>query len=132
MPKGTKSNSPIRQFQCPRKMVINFLFYGQETHNIECNYSGLGKEVLDKSKKELGSIVTEEIWQKIQELLKSEKTDKKVSVDIDVTDVDKEKRTSIHKTIKEEFGSAVISTTATVGEKKFIQCFKAKGHGRNT
>lgn len=86
---------------------------------------GLGTVKLHKTKKDLEAVLTDEVWTKIDNLLKN--ADMTASIDIDVTDLEKDKRTLVHKTLKEIYGNKIISTTDTIDDKKFISCSKSKG-----
>lgn len=86
------------------------------------------------TKEEFKDIVTEEIWNKIETMVKFNPNTEKESdfpppLDIEVTTLSKEKRTQIHKLVKQTFNSKIISSTLNPSdsEKKFIRISRAKG-----
>ncbi|CAH1389798.1 unnamed protein product [Nezara viridula] len=69
------------------------------------------------------SIISEDIWTKIEETLKSENNDQ--IVEIDVTNKDKNERTLIHKTLKGVYGTSIFSNTKSKEDVTVIQVGKS-------
>lgn len=95
-------------------------------------------EVLDlaPTKEEFKDIVTEDIWKKIEEMVafnpnkaSENGPDFPQPIDLNVTSLSKEKRTQIHKLVKQAFSSKIISSTLNPPdtEDKFIRITRAKG-----
>uniref|UniRef100_T1GFX9 Uncharacterized protein n=1 Tax=Megaselia scalaris TaxID=36166 RepID=T1GFX9_MEGSC len=93
-------------------------------------------EILDltSTKEEFKDVVTEDIWSKIEEMVKfnpnkSSESEFPAPIDIKVNDLSKEKRTQIHKLVKQTFNNKIISSTVNPpdSEDKFIRISRAKG-----
>lgn len=86
-------------------------------------------------------MVTEEVWKQIKELAESKydpnATAEQSHVYVDVTELDKDKRTDVHKIIKKFYEGKLVSSTVggdQLGkgdDKKFIRVMKPKGRDRN-
>ncbi|XP_013103621.2 pseudouridylate synthase 7 homolog [Stomoxys calcitrans] len=101
----------------------------------------LSPEELEKAKESLKDVISEEVWNQIKDLANA-KYDHNTRNDdsqihVDVTELDKDKRTDVHKIIKKLYEGKLVSST--VGgehlgkeeEKKFIRVMKPKGRDRN-
>lgn len=91
---------------------------------------------LTSIKEEFKDIVTDEIWSKIEKMvdfnpnkIPEDSPDFPQPIDINVTTLSKEKRTQIHKLVKQAFSHKIISSTCNPpdSEDKFIQISRAKG-----
>ncbi|XP_037807201.1 pseudouridylate synthase 7 homolog [Lucilia sericata] len=102
----------------------------------------LSAEEVNVAKEELKNVINEEVWQKINDLKDAKHDNSKKPEDsaiyIDVTELDKEQRTQIHKVIKKLYENKLVSSTvgaeqagSTDADKKFIRVMKSKGRDRN-
>ncbi|XP_005179284.1 pseudouridylate synthase 7 homolog [Musca domestica] len=101
----------------------------------------LSPEEAEAAKDSLKDVVTEEVWKQIKELAESKydpnATPEQSHVYVDVTELDKDKRTDVHKIIKKFYEGKLVSSTVggdQLGkgdDKKFIRVMKPKGRDRN-
>lgn len=88
----------------------------------------------EADRKDLKEFVNEEQMKEIQELADSPPDDAK-AVKVEVTELDKEQRSKLHKLLRAVFGKEIFNNTVDDGEKKFIQIKKSskreqqRGHG---
>lgn len=86
-------------------------------------------------------MISEEVWQQIKDLAAAKydhnaKTEDS-QIHVDVTQLDKDQRTDVHKIIKKLYEGKLVSSTITgdqIGkeaDKKFIRVMKPKGRDRN-
>lgn len=89
--------------------------------------------ILDDSEvvEDVDKFVDEEQLKLIQEISDSRDRDESRSVEIDVTEFDKEKRSSFHKSIKIKFGRFLMASTVDRDDKKFIQIRKKSRNDRS-
>ncbi|XP_075163928.1 pseudouridine synthase 7 [Haematobia irritans] len=101
----------------------------------------LSPEELEKARESLKDVISQDIWNKIKELadakydFNAKPEDSQICVD--VTELDKDKRTDVHKIIKKLYEGKLVSST--IGgehlgkgeDKKFIRVMKPKGRDRN-
>lgn len=103
--------------------------------------SVLSPEELETARESLKDVINEEVWldikklaeAKIQNTIKPEDS----MIHVDVTVLDKDKRTHVHKIIKKLYEGKLVSSTVD-GEQlgkgegtKFIRVMKPKGRDRN-
>lgn len=79
---------------------------------------------IETPSEDITELISGDQVKEIQQL--SDATDAAKTVDIDVTDFDKEKRSTLHKCIKAKFGRSVYANTIERDDKKFIQVKKQK------
>lgn len=88
--------------------------------------------------KEQLSVIKEDVWDKINALkeakLDNNKKPEDSAIFIDVTELDKEQRTQVHKVIKTLYKNKLVSSTVGAevagsedADKKFIRVMKSKG-----
>lgn len=83
---------------------------------------------MNKAKEDFKDVITLNTWNQIDEIINDSKSNLEC-VEIDVTSMDKEKRTLIHKTVKKQYGNSVNSSTIDKDNKKLIKVTKFKGKG---
>ncbi|XP_055914698.1 pseudouridylate synthase 7 homolog [Eupeodes corollae] len=92
---------------------------------------GISTEELEKCKNEISDVVTDDLWKQIDEIAKGTRTE---PLEIEVTELDKDKRTTIHKVVKKLYETECNScTVAKDGDLKFIKISQSnrKGGSRN-
>ncbi|XP_065361113.1 pseudouridylate synthase 7 homolog [Calliphora vicina] len=102
----------------------------------------LSTEEVNLAREELKNVINEDVWNKITALKEAKHDNSKKPEDsaiyIDVTELDKEQRTQIHRVVKKLYENKLVSST--VGgeqagsedvDKKFIRVMKSKGRDRN-
>ncbi|KAF2882212.1 hypothetical protein ILUMI_23954 [Ignelater luminosus] len=90
--------------------------------------------VIDNKDEDLSKpeIIPDDKWEKLNELVNNNSSNELVTVEIDVTDMSKEDRTTIHEGVKRVFGEKVVASTKTVDGKKVIEFKKyLKGDARD-
>lgn len=101
----------------------------------------LSAEEVSKTQEELKNIISNDVWQQMNEL-KLAKMDMSAkpqdsAIFIDVTELDKEKRTQIHMVIKKLYEGKLVSSTVDSEQvdeeanKKFVRVMKSRGRDRN-
>ncbi|XP_073838613.1 pseudouridine synthase 7 [Musca autumnalis] len=107
----------------------------------EAKEEPLSPEEAEAAKESLKEVLTDEVWNQIKELAESKydpnATAEESHVYVDVTELDKDKRTDVHKIIKKFYEGKLVSST--VGgdqldkgdDQKFIRVMKPKGRDRN-
>lgn len=89
----------------------------------------ISAEELEKCKNEISDVVTEELWKQIDEIAKGKRTE---PLEFDVTQLDKDKRTLIHKVIKKLYEIECNSCTVNKeGDVKYIQVNKSNRRDQN-
>ena len=105
-------------------------------------YVGLSAEEFKSSIAEIADVINDEMWQRIADLSNSKNSSD--SLELEVTQMDKEKRTQIHKVIKKLYTGKLVSKTINLSEmeqskipavaenvdsqeRKFIKICTAKG-----
>lgn len=103
----------------------------------------LNEAELTSAKKELEDAISPELWSIIEVLSNLKSSDPAaLPIEIEVTEMSKEKRTQIHKVLKKLYTGKLVSTTVntapnnlpddSIEGKKFIKILKPKGsHGMN-
>lgn len=102
----------------------------------------MSAEEISSAKQALEDVVSEDMWNKINELREAKlEPNKKVKdnyVDFDVTKMDKDQRTKFHKVIGTLHKHKLMTRTLkgsevenVDSEKKFIRVMKSSGPGRN-
>lgn len=102
----------------------------------------LSAEEVNLAKEEFKNVISEDVWDQIKELNEAKNDNSKNPEDsaifVDVSQLDKEQRTQIHKVIKKLYESKLVSSTvdgeqagSDEADKKFIRVMKPKGRDRN-
>ncbi|TMW52189.1 hypothetical protein DOY81_002748 [Sarcophaga bullata] len=101
----------------------------------------LSAEEVTKTQEELKNIISNDVWQQMNELklakVDMSKNPQDSAIFIDVTELDKEKRTQIHMVIKKLYEGKLVSSTVDgeqIGkeaDKKFVRVMKSRGRDRN-
>ncbi|XP_055844519.1 pseudouridylate synthase 7 homolog [Episyrphus balteatus] len=86
---------------------------------------GISPEELEKCKTEISDVVTEDLWKQIDEIAKGKRTE---PLEIVVTELDKDKRTTIHKVIKKLYEMELNS--CTVDKPEGVKCIKISQSNR--
>ncbi|XP_061398916.1 pseudouridylate synthase 7 homolog [Musca vetustissima] len=107
----------------------------------EAKEETLSPEEAEAAKESLKEVITDEVWTQIKNLAEAKydpnATAEESHVYIDVTELDKDKRTDVHKIIKKFYEGKLVSSTVggdQIGkgdDKKFIRVQKPKGRDRN-
>ncbi|XP_054733403.1 pseudouridylate synthase 7 homolog [Anastrepha obliqua] len=92
----------------------------------------LNEEELATSRDQFGGIITADIWEKISALAAMKAKDPAAHpIDINVSNLDKEKRTQIHNILKQLYGQKLVSSTINETkdskEERFVRISKPKG-----
>ncbi|XP_014273561.1 pseudouridylate synthase 7 homolog isoform X2 [Halyomorpha halys] len=91
---------------------------------VELTSTSIPEVVLEDNLLEVDkSIISEDLWTKIEEILKSE--DDEQVAEIDVTQKDKKERTLIHKTLKSVYGPRIFSNTVSKEDVTVIKVGKS-------